>query len=604
MAPNARITYNGFEFNPHTHYEVTEQYEYDGPEMTVVGTRFFIRVRTILSPEPVGSFSHTGSAVYAGGDVLDARRKLSKSGGVLEFLHEGFSGPTYIRVNAEPYSGSIPKIMDINGGPKPRVLSWRPIGNTAAIEIEWQCETTIPICDGTETPRHTGVKAFSYGIQYDIDPSGYTTRRISGYIEIAMTRDGRDIPDTVDTYRNLVRFEKPANFTREVSWTVSPDKRRAEFSITDREIRTNNVFPPHVINISAQHKVGWSRNDRVKVPNTISATIELSPLVPRVTAYEIFRSLLATRLAFAATIESNTFIESISLEESIFENRFTFSCSYYTLFKAPGATSALPFIILATGIMSPYIPNEWTVWDDSVKKLAPLQGLDALEPPGREYGLANLVHNPIADRITDLCDSGQAPYHNSEGAYIGNIGAAPSVFCNSIPPAAQSWLQFEARFIYREGARTSASVTLGPDDLTHGAFDPASPTANLSDVADIGIERFVEQYAGDMEIVWQGYAERIGYPIPKPGTLTIADGVELVPTSEGRFTQQYVGMYFCQPRYKAYWSIPYKLKYRPANVSGDDAQVLEQYGPEGPGDPEDPMPAEPEDDPPEEEEGD
>ena len=98
---NAVIVYNGFAFNPHTSYEVTESYEYDEAEMTVVGTKFTILAKTIIaaSPNLAGNPSHTGSDFYAGSTVHAARQKLSKAGGVLEFIHDGFGPVNYLQIN-------------------------------------------------------------------------------------------------------------------------------------------------------------------------------------------------------------------------------------------------------------------------------------------------------------------------------------------------------------------------------------------------------------------------------------------------------------------------------------------------------------------------
>lgn len=554
--PKAAIVYNGFVFPGNSSYEVLERYEYDESETTVTGTVFQIKARAFLA-EDASSSVHTLPDFNAGPVVHNARQLLSKAGATLKFEHDGF-GPTpqYIEINAQS-SGAI--VKDINNGPKPRILQWMPVGNTACAEIVWECETTIPICDGDSTPRFTGVKAFNYSIQYDIDASGYTTRRISGYIEIAMTRNmSRGIPDTVDAYRDKVQFQKPNNFSREVSWSVSANKRRADFSIVDKEHRSANPFPPSVIDIQARHRVGWSKGNRVRVPSTISASITLSPLVPRVNAWMIFRAIVAGRVAFANATGKTTFLESLELEEELFANRFSFSCQYYTL-----TPLGIADVLGATGLFQP-LGNTWANWHNSTAILMPFQDLNS------DYGLAKLEHDPSDDRIIDLCDNGGATYQGSPGFHLYNTPTAISPYCNPMPTASQSWLRFHAQFEYEEGSRPSSAVTLGPDDLRHTFFNPSQPDANLLPALAEDIERWVEHYAGDITIYWSGYAERVGFPIPRPGKMQIGDEI-LMPAGKGRFLQSFVGNYFCRPVYRAFWRIPYKCKKRVAKIDAVEA---------------------------------
>ena len=390
-----------------------------------------------------------------------------------------------------------------------------------------------------------------------------------------MTRDGRYILDTVDAYRDKVAFQKPKNFVRDQSsWNVSANKRRADFTIVDNEIRTNNIYPAHVIKIDARHRSGWSHRDRARIPNQITAMIELSPLVPRATAFYIFRSIVSNRMAFATAAGVFTFIESVDVEDSMFENKFNFGCNYYALNEANDPATFIPFLLNATGIFKPYLPNTWEQWDASIKTLAPLQGLN------NDYGLAGLSHVPPTDRITDLCDSDQQQEIASEGIYwVGGSLPSESAFCNPKPPANKSWLNFFGQFLYKETNRSSTSVTLGPDDLVNEIFDPSKPTAELPDSDSDLIERFVENYASEVVLHWQGHAERIGYPVPKPGKIVIGD-MELIPSGDGKFQQTSLGTYFCQERYRAFWNIPYRLRRRLSKIDADEAMAVQQYYPE------------------------
>jgi hypothetical protein len=560
--PNASIIYNGYEFNELTSYEVTERYEYDEAETTVVGTTFQIRAKTFIAAEPASPGNvHTDSSFYAGPVIHPIRQKLSKPGKQLIFKHDGFGPtPSYIEINS-PSAGST--LKDISGGPKPRVLQWLPVGNTASAELVWECETTIPVCDGESTPRVTGVKTFNYAIQYDIDASGYTTRRITGYIEITMTRNNREIPDSVDDYRSYVRFQKPQNFSREISWSVSANKRRADFVIVDTEKRTSNPFPPNVIDIQAKHRVGMSRRNIASSANTISAQITLSPLVPRVTAWLIFRAILESRLSYALVNGARTMLESLDVEEDLFGNQFSFNLRYTTI--GPENSNIVSLMGLS-GLFQP-LGFTWANWDNSVKILGPFQNLN------EDYGIAALKHNHQDDRIVDLCDDGNPRNHAGQSNVLFNTPTGLSPYYNPCPPPANSWLHFEAHFKYHEEAKSSASVTLGPNGLSYSTFDASKADATFEASDEAGIERWIESYAGSMIIYWIGGAERVCYEIPPPGKIKVGD-VTLVPAGKIKFQSHLVGYLFGQPLYRAFWIVPYRLKHRPSKVTGEDAQKL------------------------------
>ena len=74
------------------------------------------------------------------------------------------------------------------------------------------------------------------------------------------------------------------------------------------------------------------------------------------------------------------------------------------------------------------------------------------------------------------------------------------------------------------------------------------------------IKRFIENKAGTQTIVIRGYAERIGYPVPKPSGRIFIGGQVYVPIGRGTFAMKYEGDYFGVPKYSAAWVQEYKLK--------------------------------------------
>lgn len=536
------ISYNGYTFPTYSHVTVDSGMQYDDAERTVLYHRYTVRVQMTIVAE--------GSDTYVGQNYQRIRQLLSKSGGPFIINHRGF-GPE-LTVN---YNTGGPK--DVAFGPKPRVLRWNPVGDTNAVEVDWECEICLPACEGLGGVRFSGLSTLNYAVSYRINMMGYTTRTVSGYLEIAMTRDGRNIPDTADAYRDFVVIDKPYNFQRETTWSLSQDKRRAEFTITDSEIESPNAYPAGVIRIRANHRVGWTRRALATLPNTVSASITLAPGQPRGRAWAIFRAIVAQRIAFAAA-PAFVFFESMEVSEEIYDNTVSFSLSYRLYF---GEGSALSEIFTATGLFS--VPaGDWVTWAQSV---APLQS---------HRGRAQLTHNATEDQILDLCTDTVLPSTPNPYFPPTNPPSPMRRFCNARPDPKVSYIRFEGAVSTIEDTPSTVQITLGADDLRINPFDPADPTdANGQTDAAKNIKRIIESAASNMEFEWVGYAERVGYDIPRPGKITLG-GVTLVRRGKGVFRKKFLGMHFCQPVYGAAWRFRYVVDTRPSNVPASDADPV------------------------------
>lgn len=586
----SQITYNDYTFPDRSKFHVTEQYGYDPSDRVVEGTRFLLRVETIICNE--AAVVTTPANYYAAqydckDEVHEARQKLSKPGKQLLIEHNGFAPRWDI-------NGAYSVIRDISWGPKPRVLSWEPIGDTASCEVVWECEFFIPICNGDSNVQFNGLSSLSYGIGYSYDRRGYTTRRISGEISIALSMSENNngaLIDSIENYRDKLILNKPKNFAREVSWDVSPDKRTAQFTIVDSEISSPNAWPPGVVNITAQHRVGWTRSSLNRINNTISATIEMAPDQLKARAWLIFRDIVQTRLQYAmlgqamvSPGEDNSppviFLNTFDVVEELYENRVSFQIGYYflnvanldRLFKLTGLFQAVSWV----NQPSP----TWDTWDETVKHLQPFQG------NGTDRGLSDLKFDNNSDKPITLCGNVQASPQQFNTrlpqpgtAYYGY----GRTFVNQRPPTRKSWIKFDAMISYKSNTGARQSVTVTTQDVERKLFDPSD--ANL-DGATVGasraaVKRFVENHAEKNIIVYSGYAERAGYPVPEPGKITIG-GKTLTPVGIGEFRTKYLGDYFGQPKYGASWRQEYMLDEIPQNLgqqvpTADDDGLLDAF---------------------------
>lgn len=546
MSSPDSVFYNGYQFGEYSHVSVNASFAEDEAGRTVLYHRYVVRVVATIYPKE-------GDSV-AGDHFSRIRRQLTKQGGHLRIQHQGFA--RNFEVNG---SGGQ---RDVMFGPKPRMLAWDPVGEELAVEVIWECEFAIPTCEDGASSRSSGVMAFNYSIAWRIDTAGYTTRTIAGYIEIAMTRLGRSIPDTADAYRDLVEVNKPDNFQRETHWTLSKDKRRADFTVVDTEQRTPHPFPPDVINIRASHRVGWTHRQLATLPQTISATIELAQTAARGRAWEIFKAICEQRLQFGLA-NGTVFLEGVQLDEDLFGNTFNFALSY-RYYTALEDRSPLAELFNATGIGSDLRVGtglDWSLWSQSIAHLQ------------SHRGFAEQSHNPEQDTIIDLCVDEAEPTPPATTKLPLHLGSVYTRFCNERPPADRSYIRFESTLETYDELPTAVQVTLGKDDLELEQFDPSNPLPNLGESSVEEITRFVESAAGSVDFVWKGYAERVGFPIPRPDKLTVGD-IELVRKGSGRFRQKFLGVHLCQKVYAAAWNQVYTVTERPERLDYGDLVVI------------------------------
>ncbi len=534
--------YNGFQFNPYSEISVNAQMQDDDSGRVTLYNRYRVRVETTIYAEELDAPGIAGSTFKR------LRDRLSKKGQALVIYHLGFHDEAY-DVNLSP-SGR----RDVTFGPHPRLIAWDPVGEQNAVHVVWECEFMVSACD-----RWDGLMSLNYSIQTRIDMAGYTTRTVSGHLEIAMTRNGDRIPDTADKYRDRVSIPALPNFQREHHWALSLDKRRADFSIVDTEIRSPNPYAPGVIQIQGNHSVGWARRQSAQLPQTIRASIELAQGVARSRAWEVFKAIVESRLK-AAREAKGVFIESVHCDESLFSNNFTFTLNYRT-YVDPGKSilTALSGLFASTGIGSLLELSTWEQWKESVAKLQ------------SHRGQANLKHDVSQDQLIDLCTrglNGSPPQYPEQPRTP--LPLTLNKLYNTKPSPRDSYIKHKTYMGLKERTPTTSQTTIEKDDYRLNKFDPNKPIASLGETITGGsVKRYVESQAGTIEVVYMGYAERVGYPIPRPDKVDVG-GVTLTRTGESNFRQIFLGDCLGQPVYAASWNQTYAMSERPSTLDGID----------------------------------
>ena len=261
LSPQGLVSYNGFTFPVETEtlgVRITPVPDATG--RTVKYTTFGITLRTIL----VGTTTDS--------NVLAARRLLTKFGAAFRYEDKGLGGLTI----------NVGTAKDVVWGPKPQELSFKPIAGKNACELVWRVDVAIPDCADAQFDGQP--MELAYTVTFAVDYAGYTTRTITGHVQVPVHRMGKDgvyLTDSVDRYRETIVFPLLYGPWKRTfgPWVISPDRTRLDFSVIDTE-QGVNAPPPWVVDIKASHSVSTMNRGFGMWVTTISAEYELAKDAP------------------------------------------------------------------------------------------------------------------------------------------------------------------------------------------------------------------------------------------------------------------------------------------------------------------------------------
>jgi hypothetical protein len=521
------LAYNGYPFDGATRLEINSEFQYDDAQRTVVCVATTLTVYAVIADN-----NDTDD------QLEDIRARLSKAGGPLVFRNKGFGDDLMVNAGGEG-------TKDIRWGPHPKILSWKPIGSSRACEIVWECTTYLPpLCSANGWARSSGVMAFNYAADFSHTPKGFTTRTITGYLEIAQTRSGRNVPDCADLYRNLIKPPLPADFQRSQDYKVSANKSRLDFTITDRQIESANPWPEGVVAIRGNHRANWMRRGSMQLRNTISMDIELAANINRTSALKIFLDTAFKRINKLRDRDVGVLIDSFDVDEQLFGYGNSFSISYRILKKSLRD-------IFEVGMWEP-IDTDWQKWKASMDNVF------------SQRGLANLVLRPGNDAIIDLCGGSAIPWNDQSPRPVTIGPNVDGQYQNKLPRPQGSWLEYKQELVpIREQPLSRQAYMQEPPNIQESTNQNQftlnfHPPSGASDTLQSGGN---PRYS----VVLQGGARRVGYPIPKPAILSI--GGQRVKESAAVFREWNEGDHFGVPVFGAVWQITYMLANSPGQVT-------------------------------------
>lgn len=504
--PTVGVTsYNGFTFPEAISARVLSNYEYDDANRAVKYVNYVITIEAIIISDdaPVGVAN-----TDAGGNAEDIRKRLSEPGKALSFTQQGF-GTLEINIGA---------VKDIAFGPKPRILAWEPIGSNRAFRILWTVETRIPDCYMGSPVYSNKLAQFTFGVTWDIDEAGMTSRTIAGVLEIPVQFQGASISDTADNYRErLEKIPAVSGFHRTQNYTLSEDKRTMHFVVADKEIPSPNAYPAGIVRVSLTQTV----NGGLATGGWNMWTVEYAGSVEVAAGYNksfgwmaILRVLKKRRDAFRGkkyktkgtkygkSHDASLITQSIMIEEDIFSRSFSFSVVDLVFV-------GLDKLISATGLFSA-VEGSWGSWSTSLSEIQDSRGF------------ANMKHQISDDIIVNLCGNAERPINNSSESENPAKSGNP-LKTTETPDAKSSWIIYIPNF----EIITDDSIVVHRKLSTTPPSSPSSSTAN--DGSETGFSfgsDIANPSPGDVTVqtngapiyylrFW-GNAARVGHKIPVP----------------------------------------------------------------------------------------
>jgi len=532
LPATGELRYNDLTFDGATHITVDVEYLYDAADRTIIAQQHTINVEAI--------FANDGTDGDLDVDMENIRRRLGQAGKALYFRQKGFGNDLIVNVG---------EVQDIKNGPKPRVLSWVPIGDDKACQVIWRVVTVLPICEGGDR-RFQGVSALNYSVSYDIDGHGDTTRTLAGFIAVAQVGGA-----TADAVRNAFAPAPVEGFERKQKWVGNFDKSRIDFTIIDRQIPSPNPYPAHMTAVSGRHRVSWGRGPKgANFFNNISMTISPEAGLSGSEAWLVFLGVTTNRINWARRRQQDVLIDSLDVEEDLFGRPQSFQIRYRML-------GCIRDFVGDVGLWRP-IGTDWRVWAQSLSGSV-----------FNNRGSAGLVDIAANDAIVSLCGPNPVISPN-------NLQRRPRLSTykmarikNEKPSAEQSWLAYDSAICpYRRRPVTRQSI-LQTSDLDEGGWrlDSGTPPSvppnygsgggNIDDVIHTGGS---SRYG----TIISGRATRAGHKIPRPTLITAGDREAI--EREGFFVQRVLGNFFGLAVYQAMWWIDYALSGAPGVVQPPD----------------------------------
>lgn len=526
------FTYNGVTFGTYSNYRCTMTPVRDEANRTTVCLHFKIQADVTITTADNPTTDTT---------MLTVQRLLEADGGRLTITGLGLGN---MDINAP--GGSV---WDVNWGPKCTVGEWQPLGSNIAAQVPITIDTWIPTC--ADAIYKNQPMAFNYEVEWNIT-DGLTTRTISGYLEIPLTRwngqANRTVPDVADAYRDNLAFTVPLGFRRRPErFRLSDDRKRLYFTFTDEEIDSDISPPPGAVEIETRQVVenakplsdaNWNGTISSRVRGTRGA--KRSDIMAACLK-DIQDRLKKVKGGAKPDGTGNTvglLIRKWRFWEEWYSREFGIDIQYWF-------TGSLATIFAQCGFWTTVSSDNWAAWQKSMDKAWSVRGH------------ADLVYNASDDAIVDLCTSTDPSIIADEGQVQRSLRGEPNIFTPDDPDPDESWIDYRVNLIHHRHESTLTHklsqvppftlVAVPKDWLLNKTLAP--PTIGVPN----GEDDVVQQLSTPSYRVGViGTATRVKYRVPKPNLLQVV-GQPTYKHGPDKFLESVIGSTPAGPIYKAIW---------------------------------------------------
>lgn len=575
-----QIQYNGYSFPGVLHSKVTAHPQYDSSDRVIKFATHLLHVEFIILPDDQPQDT---SNTDVGVNVDYVRRRLLEAGATLRLVSLGFGDFVF------DSSGSFSNLKEIDHGPKPRLLSWEPIGANKAVRVVWECEFSMAQCQeddvspgGGEDPksRNGGFLEISWEELYSINSKGITTRIINATVEVPSSqRNQRAGTDNADRYREYFKVRLPANFRRvSQEYRLQRNRKILVITVTDEEVDSPFAFPKYFSNITATHRILSDGPAYVNFMNELRGTITVAPDYPKSYAFYALTLIVKPRLlAFqkqrkikgekkkVVTKKVTMIPGRIMLEEDIYGRELRFSFSWMLV-------ADLGSFLGACGFMEAPGNDGWAAWRSSMET-------STFHPRGFSKLKSDHDVNPIIGPCFKDSKFITPILYQPSTVEITVPNQSYTIYGLDPPPQDSSYIDYNLviqeslnpKAVQHEGTGNAATPAYAPkpveptDDATTKPDatpnTPVSPGNVTSSPGAAGAKYYHPiQIIGppSTEVTVEGYGFRAGYEVPVP-TFQLLGGRKAI-LKDSKVKSSCIQASGTCPIYASRWRLTYILE--------------------------------------------
>lgn len=492
------------------------------------------------------------------------------NGGMLEIAITPMP-PSVIVVNSV---GNPINQPDIQNGPLPSLVAFRPMGANAAY-VDWRCRFSTLTCPNN-FPNNNRVVSIQSSVTYSISEAGLTTRSVQASIKLwqnLVTDPGVNHgvytfnPDIARQYFTVATI--PHFHRQSQTYRISEDRRELHVSIVDTEIDSRNAYPTGVLRADVRHRVRVTMTNLGQIQQSLSGAIHCPKGASILPAFGCLLELIKRRTV-------GGIVTDFEFTEDIFgSNSLNFQVSWWqaTPVKDPLASPRdnrpdLTKLFELTRLFSPagitldssLVPYSWEQWSASMAQVKSKRGLSGLEfnmgPQSQGLNRAGGCHAEGYTGSILLAD-----YHDYQGPPTQILWD----FTNEKPSEKDSWHSYENSYTTERYQRViTAGYEQDPyDDISASSGNQLEfPNPIPGDPAQQRkFDEILYQGETDYRVRMRGGAVRIGREIPRP--LLSQVGSAAAKEIDGKFETKQIAWAMDIPIYAAAWDIMYKLPHSP-----------------------------------------